>query len=202
MSRLRQTVTCAFPTYDTVPTTEKSCSPGVFLLTLRLYPLGRVCPMTCGSGLRDFCLMRQAFLLRMSLVLKVCPCMDQHLRYLLLTEVGTSVLCSPGSRRCKTTYKKASVLEQKTTSELNTLLESHSSWVAVIDEPSGDRPIDVDHSQELGELRGAWEETRDCLRSALETLTSEAVHHHHSSLTFMHCRSSLRRCMTSVVCFS
>jgi hypothetical protein len=120
----------------------------------------------------------------------------------LLTEVGTSVFCSPGPRRCKTTYKKASALKQKTTSELNTLLESHSSWVAVIDEPSDDRPIDVDHSQELGELKCAWEKTRDCLRSALDTLTREAVHHHRSSLAFMHCRSSLRRWMTSVVCFS
>jgi hypothetical protein len=121
--------------------------------------------------------------------------------YLSLTEVGTSVFCSPGSRRCKTTYKKASALEQKTTSELNTLFESLSSWVAVIDGPC-DAPIDVVHPQELGELKCAWEKTRDFLRSALETLTSKPVHHHRSSLGFMHCRSALRRWMTSLACFS
>jgi len=108
------------------------------------------------------------------------------------TEIAASI---KGSRRCKTTYKKASALEQKTTSELNTLLESLSSWVAVIDVPSGDAPIDVAHPRELGELKCAWEKTRDSLRSALETLTSESVHHHRSSLTFM-------RWMTSLVCFS
>ena len=106
---------------------------------------------------------------------KVCPHISQRLRYLSLTEVGTSVLCSPEPRRCKITYKKALALEQKTTFEFNTLLESLSSWVAVIDGPSGDAPIDEFHSQELGELRCAWEKTRDSLRSALDCLTSEPV---------------------------
>jgi len=107
-----------------------------------------------------------------------------------------------GSRRWKTAYKKASALEQKTVSELNTLLESFSSWVAVVDGPSDDAPIDVVHPQELGESKFAWEKTRDSLRSALETLTSDPVHHHRSSLAFMHCRSALRRWMTSTVSFS
>jgi hypothetical protein len=99
-------------------------------------------------------------------------------------------------------YKKASALEQKTTSELNTLLENLSSWVAVIDGPSNDAPTDVDQPQELSELKFAWEKTRDSVRSALETLTSEPVHRHCSSLAFMHCRSALRQWMTSLVCFS
>jgi hypothetical protein len=199
MSHLQQTVTCAFLSYGTVPITAKRCSPGVFLLMLRLYPLGWACLMTCGSGLRDFCLRRQAFLRRMSLVSKVRPHKSQ---YLSLTEVGTSIFRSPGSRRCKTTYKKASALEQKTTSELNTLLENLSSWVAVIDGPSGDASIDVAYPQELGEIKCAWEKTRDSLRSALETLTSEPVHHRRA-LAFMHHRSALlRRWMTSLVCFS
>jgi len=107
-----------------------------------------------------------------------------------------------GSRRCKTTYKKASASEQKTTSEFNILPGSLSSWVAITDSASDDAPIDVAHPQELGELKCAWEKTRDSLRSALETLTSEPVHHHRSSLAFMHCRSALRRWMTSLVCFS
>ena len=71
-----------------------------------------------------------------------------------------------------------------------------------MDGASGDAPIDVDHGQELGELKCAWEKTRDCLRSGLETLTSEAVHHHRSSLAFTHFRSSLRRWMSSLVYFS
>ena len=88
-------------------------------------------------------------------------------------------------------------------SELNILLESLSSCVAVIDGDSGDTPIDVVvHPQELGELKCAWEKTRDSLRSALETLTCEPVHHHRSSLAIMHCRSALRRWMTSLICFS
>jgi len=119
------------------------------------------------------------------------------------TGISTENVASvKGSRRCKTTYKNASALEQKTTSELNTLLASLSSWVAVIDSPSDDAPIDVVHAQELGELKCAWEKTRGCLRSALETLTSEPVHHHRPSLAFTHCRSALRRWMTGLVCFS
>ena len=86
--------------------------------------------------------------------------------------------------------------------ELKTLLESLSSWVAVTDGFSGDAPIDVDHPQELGELKRAWEKTRDRLRSALETLTSEPVHHHRSSLASMNYRFSLRRWMKSLVYFS
>ncbi|KAI0285442.1 hypothetical protein BGY98DRAFT_1093025 [Russula aff. rugulosa BPL654] len=83
------------------------------------------------------------------------------------TGVSTENVASvKGSRRCKTTYEKASALEQKTTSQLNTLLEYFSSWVAVIDGPSDDAPIDVVHPQELGELKCAWEKTRDSLRSA------------------------------------
>jgi hypothetical protein len=71
-----------------------------------------------------------------------------------------------------------------------------------MDGPSGDAPIDVAHPQEIGELKCAWEKTRDSLRSALETLTSEPVHYHRSSLDFMRCRSALRRWMTSLVYFS
>jgi len=118
------------------------------------------------------------------------------------TGISTENVASvKGSRWCKTTYKKASALEQKTTSELNTLLESLLSWVAVIDGPSGDAPIDVVHPQELGEIKCSWEKARDSLRSALEALTSEPVHHHRS-LAFMHYRSALRRWMTSLVRFS
>jgi hypothetical protein len=204
MSHLQQTVTCAFLSYGALSTTAKRCPRGVFLLTLRLSPLGWV-PVRLtifGSGLREFCLRRQAFLRRMLLVSKVCHRMSQHLRYLSLTEVRTSVFCSPGSRRCKTTYKKASDVEQKTTSELNILLESLSSWVADIDGPSGDATIDVVHPHELYELKRVWEKTRYFLRSALETLKSEPVHHHRSSLAFMHRRSVLRRWMTSLVRFS
>lgn len=78
-------------------------------------------------------------------------------------------------------------------SELNTLLEYLPSWVAAIDRPSEDASIDVVHFQELGELESikyAWEKTRDSLHSALETLTSEPMHHHHprSSLAFIHRR--------------
>jgi hypothetical protein len=197
MSHLQQTVTCACLSYGTVTTTAKKWLPGVFLLILRRYPTGRVRLMTCGSGLRGFCPRRRAFLCRMlSLVSKVCP---QNLSYLSLTEVVNSLFCSPGSRRCKTTYKKAAALERKTTSELNALLESLSNWVAVIDRPSGDVPIEGVHHQELGELKCAWEKTRDCMRSALETLTSGRVHHHRSSPTFTHCRSALRRWMASLV---
>ena len=48
------------------------------------------------------------------------------------------------SRRFKTTYKKASTLEPKTTSDLDALFENLSSWAAeVTDDPSGDAPIDV-----------------------------------------------------------
>ena len=191
MSDLQRIVTCAFLSYGTVPTTAKRCSPGVFLLTLCLYFLGRVRLRTYGSGLRDFCQKGQGFLRGTSLASKVCPRMSQHFRYLSLTEVRTSVFCSPGSRRFKATYKKASALEQKTTSELSTMLEIFSSWVAVIDSPSGDAPTDVVHPQELDELKFAWEKTRDSLRSALETLTSEPVHLHRSL-----CRSALRRWMT------
>ena len=99
-------------------------------------------------------------------------------------------------------YKKALSLEQKTTSELNTLLEGLSSWIAAIDGPSSNAPIDVGHPEELGELKCAWEKRRDSLRLALETLTSEPVHHHRSSLAFVHRRSALRRWMTGLVCFS
>jgi hypothetical protein len=76
--------------------------------------------------------------------------------------------------------------------------------VAVVDGPSDDVPIDVVHPgpQELGELKCAWEKIRDSLRSALETLTSELVHHHRSLLAFMHCRSALRRWMSGLVCSS
>ena len=193
-------MTCVFLSYGIVPTTAKRWLPGVVLLTLRLHPVGWVCLMTCGSEPRDFCLRPWAFLRRMTLVSKVCPCLSQH--FPSLTEVGTSVFCSPGSRRCKTTYKEASALEQKTASGLNTLLESLSSWVATIDGPSSDAPIDVGHPRELGELKCSWEKRRDCLRSALETLTSEQAHDHRSSLGFMHCRSALRRWMTNLVCFS
>ena len=98
-------------------------------------------------------------------------------------------------------HKKAEALERRTTSELNTLLESLSSWVAVIDGPSSDAPIDVAHPQELGELKRSWEKRRYCLHSALETLTSKQVHRHRSSLGFMHCRSALRR-WTGLVRFS
>ena len=94
-------------------------------------------------------------------------------------------------------------MEQKVTSELNTLLESLSSWVAAaIDGSSDDAPIDVVHPQELGELKCAWEKTRDSLRSALETLTSEPVHHHRSSLVSMHRQFAFRRWMTNLVCIS
>jgi len=120
------------------------------------------------------------------------------------TAISTeSVASVEGSRRFKTTYKKASALEQKVTSELNTLLESLSSWVAAaIDGPSDDAPIDVVHPQELRELKYVWEKTRDSLRSALETLTSEPVHHHRSSVASTQRRYALRRWMTSLVCFS
>ncbi len=46
------------------------------------------------------------------------------------------------SRRFKTTYKKASTLEPKTTSDLDALLNL-SSWTGVTDDPSGDAPIDA-----------------------------------------------------------
>jgi hypothetical protein len=72
--------------------------------------------------------------------------------------------------RCKTTYKKASALEEKTTSELNTLLESLSSWVAIIDGPSDDAPIDAVHPQELGELKCAWEKTFHALSISIKTM--------------------------------
>ena len=187
-----------------MPTTAKRCPSGasVFPLILRQYPLGWVRLMTCGSGPRDFCLRRQVSLRRMLLASKVCPCMSQHLCYLSLTEVGTSVFCSPGSRRYRITYKKASALEQKTTSQLNALIESLSSWIAAIYGPSSDTQIDVVHPKELGELKCAWEKRRDFLCLALDTLTSEPVHHRRSSLDFMHCRSALRRWVTSLVCFS
>ncbi|KAI0267204.1 hypothetical protein BGY98DRAFT_1026603 [Russula aff. rugulosa BPL654] len=114
------------------------------------------------------------------------------------TESDSSV---EGSRRFKTTYKKASALEQKVTSELNTLLESLSSWVAAIDGPSDDAPIDVVHPQELGELKCVWEKTRDSLRSALEILTSESVHHHRSS--WFHAAPICIKVMDDdLVCFS
>jgi hypothetical protein len=120
---------------------------------------------------------------------------------------GNFIFCSPGSRRCKTTYKKALALEQKTVSELNTLLEGLSSWVAVIDGSSDGAPIEGVHPQELGEfgeLKCAWEKTRDTIRSALETLTSERVNHHRSplALAFMHRRFALGRWMTSLVRYS
>ena len=87
-------------------------------------------------------------------------------------------------------------------SELMTLLESLSSWVAVTDGLSDDAPIDVDHPPQLDEIKRAWEKTRDRLRSALETLTSEPVHHPRSSLAFMNYRSSLRRWMKNLFHFS
>ena len=62
-----------------------------------------------------------------------------------------------------------------------------------MDGPSDDASIDEVHPQELGELKCAWEKTRSSLRSALESLTSEPVHHHRSSLAFVQCRSAFRR---------
>ena len=137
----------------------------------------------------------------MSLLSKDCPYESTSVMP-FIDRGGNFSFCPSGSRRCKSMYRKASALEQKTTSELNTLLENLSSWVAVIDGPSNDAPVDVDQPLELGELKCAWEKTRDSLRSALETLTSEPVHHHRSSVASTQRRFASRRWMTSLVCFS
>ncbi len=72
MLHLRETVTCAFLSYDSVSTTVRTCLLGAFNLSLRPRPLVRVPRMTFESRLRDFW-KRQAFPRRTLLVFKVCP---------------------------------------------------------------------------------------------------------------------------------
>jgi hypothetical protein len=121
--------------------------------------------------------------------------LSQSIPNLPLTHVGTSVNCSPGSRRFKTAYNKALTLEQESTSGLNSLLEVLSSWAAVADGPSDDALPDVTLEQ-LGDLKRAWEKARDSVRAALATQTGEQVQ------PVTHTGSGFKRWVKSLVGFS
>ena len=112
--------------------------------------------------------------------------------------MGTSVYCSPGTRRFKIAYNKALTLEQKTTSGLITLLEDLSSWVAITDGPSDDVLPDVVTLEQLSEVKWALERARDTVHAVLAILKSEPA----QRVASMHTRSAFKRWMKSLVCFS
>ena len=108
--------------------------------------------------------------------------------------MDTSVYCSPGPRRLKIIYNKALILEQKTTSGLDTLLEIFSSLTAVVDGPSEDVIPDMKR------ITWAWEKVRDSVRSAQVTLTNLTIEPAQRAAS-MHPRSIFVFRMKSLVCF-
>jgi hypothetical protein len=130
---------------------------------------------------------------------------DQRLCCQSLTDVGTSIYCSPGSRTFKIAYNKALTLEQKTASGLiqglNALLDivdNISSWATITDGHSDYALPDVVTLEHLNEVKLAWEKARDSVRAALETLTSEPG----QRVASTHRRSAFKLWMKSLVCFS
>lgn len=108
--------------------------------------------------------------------------------------MDTSVYCSPGPPRIfKITYNKALILEQKTTSGLNTLLENFLSLAAVADGPSEDVIPD------MYKIEWAWKKVRDSVRAAQVTLTIEPAQR--AASTSMRAGSRFMFRMKSLVCF-
>jgi len=99
MSRLQQTVTCAFRSYGAVSTTSKYCIPGGFIFAFRIYPVGWVSLMTCVNRL-----LSEATGRSMSLVLQLCSCISR------CQSDGGGNFCFllTRSRQCNTTFKTAS----------------------------------------------------------------------------------------------
>ena len=197
MSHLREIVTCAFLSYDTVQTMGRRCLLGVLLLPIRL-PVLLWVKWTFESEFRNFGPENRALLRRMPLqvVFKVCPRTIQS--FLLPISDICGNFCFLGSRGFKITYKKALTLEQKITSRLNTLIENLSSWTAAITNgPSEDTIPDIITLQQLGEVKLAWENARDSVRMALAILTSEPA----QRVALMRPRSTFKRWMKSLVCF-
>jgi len=62
-------------------------------------------------------------------------------------------------------------LEQKTTFELNALVDNLLSWVAVTDSSTDDERSGVVTLKQLHELSHAWAKARNSMRTALDTLT-------------------------------
>lgn len=124
-------------------------------------------------------------------------CRSRHL-IPSLTYVGTSVYCSPGSRRFKVAYDKALTLEQKGTSGLNALVEKFSSWIAVTDGPPDDALPDVVTLEQLSEVKSTWEKARDSLRAARAALTDEPA----PRMALMHPQSAFKRWVKCLVRFS
>ena len=106
------------------------------------------------------------------MVLKVCPCSSQHVLTILTDNPG---YCCPSSglRKFKAAYKQALALEQKTILGLNTLLGNLASWVVATDSLRDESPPAVVTLRQLREQSHAWAVTRDSVRAALASLTSE-----------------------------
>jgi len=110
-----------------------------------------------------------------------------------------------GSQEFNTTYKKALSLQQKTISELDTLLENFSSRVTVTEGLPDAEPLGVVTLQQLHKLSYTWAEARDSVRAALVTLTSEPanrLYYRSAPLYLTRRRSGIGRWITSLVCFS
>jgi hypothetical protein len=77
-----------------------------------------------------------------------------------------------GSRKFKTTYKKALSLEQKMTSELNAMVEKLSSWVMITHSHGlcDDALSDVITLEQVHKL---WVKARDSMGTTLATLKDE-----------------------------
>ena len=82
-------------------------------------------------------------------------------------------MCPSGPREFRAAYKRALSLEQKTILWLNTLLGNLASWVVATDSLRDESPPAVVPLQQLRELSHAWAVSRDSVRAALASLTSE-----------------------------
>jgi len=112
--------------------------------------------------------------------------------------------CSAGSRKFKSSYKKALCLQRKTTLGLKNLFESASAYISVTDGIPNDVPPSVVTLQELDELSYAWAKARDSVRAALVTLTSEPanrLYYRSAPLDLTRRRSGIKRWMTNFVFF-
>ena len=132
---------------------------------------------------------------------KVCPHICERPFHQSLTYLGT-IYGSAGPRTFKIAYNKALTLEQKTASGLiqglNTLIENISSWAAITDGPTDDALPGVVTLEQLDEAKWAWEKSRDSVRVALKSLTSEPA----QRVASIQRRSGFKLWMRSLVCFS
>ncbi|KAH9984108.1 hypothetical protein BJV77DRAFT_1162758 [Russula vinacea] len=119
-----------------------------------------------------------------------------------VSESTEDAASAQGPRTFKIAYNKALTLEQKTASGLiqglNTLIENISSWAAITDGPTDDALPGVVTLEQLDEAKWAWEKSRDSVRVALKSLTSEPA----QRVASIQRRSGFKLWMRSLVCFS